>query len=106
MQCIASAEVLSYLEMSILWEKDGCINLILTVFHMNGGNISEYMETILSSAFSVIIAIEFIRMLVKHSTNTIVEVLIFEIARGLVMGDDEAAIQVFIKIRKGCRQRL
>ena len=27
MQCIASAEVLSYLEMSILWEKDGWIRL-------------------------------------------------------------------------------
>ncbi|SDH97343.1 hypothetical protein SAMN05421493_10666 [Pseudobutyrivibrio sp. 49] len=49
-----------------------------------------YMETLLVSAFSVIIVIEFVRMLVKHSMNTIIEVLIFAIARGIVAGHEES----------------
>lgn len=49
-----------------------------------------YLETLLVSAFSVIIVIEFVRMLVKHSMNTIIEVLIFAIARGIVAGHEES----------------
>ena len=37
----------------------------------------EYIEALLASAFSVIIVIEFVRMLVRHSMNTIIEVLLF-----------------------------
>ena len=71
----------------------GGFHLILDVFSFtNTADIDalEYIEKLLASAFSVIIVIEFERMLVKHSMNTIIEVLIFAIARGLVVGHEES----------------
>jgi hypothetical protein len=44
------------------------------------------MEDILAITFNAIVIIEFIRMLIMHSMNTVVEVLIFVTARFLVVG--------------------
>lgn len=66
-----------------------CIQLALHVFAFSSLDFSTYVEDILVTAFNAIIVIEFIRMLIKHSMNTIVEVLIFAIARGLVVGHEE-----------------
>ena len=57
----------------------------------------EYIEDILITAFNAVLVIEFIRMLIKHSMNTIVEVLIFAIARGLVVGH-EVPIETLVRI--------
>lgn len=61
----------------------GCVRLVVDVLDFNLA-YAQYAEILLTTAFNVIIIVEFIRMLVKHSMNTIVEVLIFAIARGLV----------------------
>lgn len=78
----------------------GGFHLILDVFSFtNASDIDalEYIEKLLASAFSVIIVIEFERMLVKHSMNTIIEVLIFAIARGLVVGHEES-LHVLLRV--------
>jgi uncharacterized membrane protein (DUF373 family) len=70
----------------------GGYHLIVDAFSFTSPDIDAlaYMESLLVSAFSVIIVIEFVRMLVKHSMNTIIEVLIFAIARGIVAGHEES----------------
>ncbi len=67
----------------------GCFQLFLHVVAFTEMPLGEYMDDILVVAFNVVIVVEFIRMLIKHSMNTIVEVLIFAIARGLVVGHEE-----------------
>ena len=67
-----------------------CIQLIIHVFAFNTLPFNTYIEDIMVTAFNGVIVIEFIRMLVKHSMNTIIEVLIFAIARGLVVGHESA----------------
>ena len=87
-----------------------CIQLALHVFAFSGLDFSTYVEDILVTAFNAIIVIEFIRMLIKHSMNTIVEVLIFAIARGLVVGHEEPLAElvriVCIAILLLCRKFL
>ncbi len=74
-----------------------CVQLALHVLAFSSLDFSTYVEDILITAFNAIIVIEFIRMLIKHSMNTIVEVLIFAIARTLVVGHEEP-IDVLIRI--------
>ena len=74
-----------------------CIQLSLHVLAFSDMPLGTYVEDILDTAFSAIIIIEFIRMLIKHSMNTIVEVLIFAIARGLVVGH-ESPVNALIRI--------
>ena len=62
----------------------GTGKVVLAALDMGSAPLSQYMENLLDTAFSVIIVIELIRMLIKHSMNTVIEVLIFAIARGLV----------------------
>lgn len=70
----------------------GGYHLVIDAFSFTSPEVDAiaYMEKLLSSAFSVIIVIEFVRMLVKHSMNTVVEVLIFAIARGIVAGHEQS----------------
>ncbi|MCR5515699.1 MAG: hypothetical protein K6F41_04490 [Lachnospira sp.] len=75
----------------------GGFNLILEAMDFSSAdNAANYLEDILNAAFNVVLVIEFVRMLVKHSMNTIIEVLIFAIARGLVAGHEEP---LFILVR-------
>ena len=66
-----------------------CAQLALHVFTFSSLDFSVYVEDILVTAFNAVIVIEFIRMLIKHSMNTVVEVLIFAIARSLVVGHEQ-----------------
>ena len=77
-----------------------CVQLGLHVLAFSNLGFNDYVEDILLTAFNAIIVIEFIRMLIKHSMNTIVEVLIFAIARGLVVGH-EKPLAVFVTGRRG-----
>lgn len=45
----------------------------------------DLFDTLLSSAFNLVIGIEFIKMLCKHSPDTVIEVLLFAIARKLIV---------------------
>lgn len=45
----------------------------------------DVFNTFLASAFNLVIGIEFIKMLCKHSPGTVVEVLLFAIARQLIV---------------------
>lgn len=74
-----------------------CIQLGLHVSSLTELAFDAYIDDILVTAFNAVIVIEFIRMLIKHSMNTIVEVLIFAIARGLVVGH-EAPLETLIRI--------
>ena len=47
--------------------------------------ISMDFERILSVAFSFVIGVEFIRMLCKHSPETVIDVLLFAMARQMVL---------------------
>ncbi len=60
-------------------------------------NVSMYLQDILTSAFNIVIVIELIRMLVKHSMRTVVEGLIFAFARGLIVGR-ETLVQMVMSI--------
>ncbi len=87
----------------------GCVILVMSVLDFSG-DLVDYIDNCMVMAFNVVIVIEFIRMLVKHSTNTVVEVLLFAIARGLVVGHEEpldALIRIVcIAILLACRKFL
>ena len=53
-----------------------CVQLGVHVLAFSDQEFNVYVEDILLTAFNAIIVIEFICMLIKHSMNTIVEVLI------------------------------
>lgn len=74
-----------------------CIQLGIHVVSLKELAFDAYIEDILITAFNAVIVIEFIRMLIKHSMNTIVEVLIFAIARGLVV-EHEEPLEILIRI--------
>ena len=46
----------------------------------------EFLKKILAHAFTIVIIIEFIRVLIKHTMGPVVETLIFALARGLIVG--------------------
>ncbi|SDA73347.1 hypothetical protein SAMN02910275_02472 [Butyrivibrio sp. INlla18] len=87
-----------------------CIQLAMHVFTFSSLDFGIYVEDILVTAFNAVIVIEFIRMLVKHSMNTVVEVLIFAIARSLVVGHEktlETLVSIVcIAILLACRRFL
>ena len=74
-----------------------CMQLAIHVFAITSLSFDAYIDDILVTAFNAIIVIEFIRMLIKHSMNTIIEVLIFAIARSLVVGHEQP-MEVLIHI--------
>ena len=74
-----------------------CIQLGIHVVSLTELAFDAYIEDILVTAFNAVIVIEFIRMLIKHSMNTIVEVLIFALARGLVV-EHETPLEKYIMI--------
>ncbi len=74
-----------------------CLQLAIHVASLTELAFDDYIEDILVTAFNAVIVIEFIRMLIKHSMNTIVEVLIFALARGLVV-EHEVPLEILIRI--------
>ena len=56
----------------------------ITIF--TEGDKLEAFSTYLDVAFNFVIGIEFIKMLCKHTPETVVEVLLFALARGLIVG--------------------
>lgn len=64
----------------------GVIGLVssMGVFHGDPFGYDDF-SAFLASAFSLVIGIEFVRMLVKHSASSVVEVLLFALARQLIV---------------------
>ena len=62
----------------------GLLHEFYTVVLRNGGD-PEVLSNFLGSAFQIVIGVEFIKMLCKHTPATVVEVLMFAIARQMVV---------------------
>ncbi len=56
--------------------------------------LSHGVHDILATTFNLVIVIEFVRMLIKHSMENVIEVLIFAIARGLIIDHSNALSMV------------
>lgn len=64
----------------------GIVGMVLDmgIFHGDPFEYENFSE-FLANAFSLVIGIEFIKMLIKHTPGSVVEVLLFAIARGLIV---------------------
>ena len=56
------------------------------MFSLVSQNSTEAFQTFLGHAFNLVIGIEFIKMLAKHSPGSALEVLLYAIARSMIMG--------------------
>lgn len=66
------------------------LRLTGSVFHFHGFQQFSNFEELLGSAFTLVIGVEMIRMLCEHSPGTIFEVLVFAIARQVVIDHTHA----------------
>ncbi len=55
----------------------------------------ETIHNILQDAFNLIIAIEFVQMLLKHSVGSVLEVVLFSVARGMIV-DHNGALETLL----------
>lgn len=62
----------------------GLVKELYATAIMNYGN-PEFLSDFIGSAFQIVIGVEFIKMLCKHTPATVVEVLMFAIARQMVV---------------------
>ena len=58
---------------------------------------TDAFQTFLGHAFNLVIGIEFIKMLAKHSPGSALEVLLYAIARQMILGH-ESALESFISV--------
>ena len=56
------------------------------MFNLVSTRSTEAFQTFLGHAFNLVIGIEFIKMLAKHSPGSALEVLLYAIARSMIMG--------------------
>lgn len=78
------------------------------IFHLSGFNAFDSFEALLSTAFTLVIGVEIIRMMCEHSSEIVFEVLTFAIARQIVIDHTHAidnlygmaAIALIFVIRK------
>ena len=61
--------------------------------HGNSVEVREFLER----ALDIVIGIEFIKMLAKHSPGSVLEVLLYAIARHMIVGH-ESAVENFISV--------
>lgn len=54
---------------------------VLEIGHFDSGIFHELLKT----AFNVVIGVEFLKMLCRHNLSSVIEVLLFAIARGMVV---------------------
>jgi hypothetical protein len=60
-------------------------DLVLQLLGINFSILTMDFERVLSVIFALVIGVEFIRMLCKHTPETVVDVLLFAIARQMVL---------------------
>lgn len=75
------------------------IGLILSLINEGPGMLSENVSvrSILERFFELVICIEFVRMLSKHSVESIIEIILFSIARGMI-AEVQSPIETLILI--------
>ncbi|MFC5631830.1 MULTISPECIES: phosphate-starvation-inducible PsiE family protein [Streptococcus] len=62
---------------------------LMSIFN-SSASIGDYLQNFLNQAMSIAIGVELIKMLSKHTSGTIVEVLLFAVARQLVISHGSA----------------
>lgn len=60
------------------------------MFNLVSTRSTEAFQTFLGHAFNLVIGIEFIKMLAKHSPGSVLEVLLYAIARHMIVGHEDA----------------
>jgi hypothetical protein len=76
------------------------VKIVDTVLPLFGINITILVidfESILAAVFNLVIGIEFTKMLVKHTPETIIDVLLFTIARQIVISN-KGAVDMLIGV--------
>ncbi|MCR5753310.1 MAG: phosphate-starvation-inducible PsiE family protein [Acetatifactor sp.] len=91
---IAERAVAGILAIAIIY---CCFRFFMTVISFEEPLSGSYLQEMLKYAFNIVIALEFVRMLVKHSMKTVVEVLIYALARGLIVETDTPT-QILVRI--------
>lgn len=77
--------LISFILMIVLILATGSLAMnIMGVFHSQGP-IEDYLQHFLNQAMSIAIGVELIKMLSKHTSATVIEVLLFAIARHVVV---------------------
>lgn len=72
-------------------------DIIIIIRSITDASMTIPFETFMGDALKLIIGIEFVKMLVKHTPESVVEVLLFAMARKLIVGST-ADIDVVIGI--------
>lgn len=67
------------------------------MFSLVSNNSTDAFQTFLGHAFNLVIGIEFIKMLAKHSPGSALEVLLYAIARSMIM-DHASPLQNLISV--------
>lgn len=67
-----------------------CIRLAGSLFHLPGTEPFPAYEELLTTCFNLIIGVELIRMMSYHTSDTVFEVLVFAIARQVIIGHSSA----------------
>ena len=61
------------------------LHLMMILIHSDGSNIAiDASQQMLQYCFEIVIAIEFVRMLSKHSVSSVIEIILFSIARSMI----------------------
>ena len=61
------------------------IKLVLSVAQPGYFDQAEALNTFLQNALSLVVGVEFVKMLVRHTPDNVVEVLIFAISRHMIV---------------------
>lgn len=67
------------------------------MFSLVSNKSTDAFQTFLGHAFNLVIGIEFVKMLAKHSPGSALEVLLYAIARQMILGH-ESALESFISV--------
>ena len=73
------------------------LDIIMIVRGFSSASMSIPFETFMGDALKLIIGVEFVKMLVKHTPESVVEVLLFAMARKLIVGTS-SSIDIVIGI--------
>lgn len=74
-----------------------CLKLAGSLFHLPGSEAFPDYEDLLTTCFNLIIGVELIRMMYYHTSDTVFEVLVFAIARQIII-DHSSAIANLIGV--------
>ena len=82
--------LISIILVLVLLTLTGRLSIELFAAFNTSGTIGNYLHSFLNQAMSIAIGVELIKMLSKHTSGTIIEVLLFAVARQLVISHGTA----------------